>query len=172
MALIDGSQTVLRRAFSMPDSGWIWSFEKRIASDASDGREVVAQILEEMQRAEWAEHDVFGVHLAIEEALVNAIKHGNHKDPTKKVEVECRISGDRVVIRIADEGDGFDPEAVPDPTDEENLEIPSGRGLMLMRCYMNSVTFNERGNEVVMEKVRGQDDAEEDEEDEDEDEDR
>ena len=96
MALIDGSQTVLRRAFSMPDSGWIWSFEKRIASDASDGREVVAQILEEMQRAEWAEHDVFGVHLAIEEALVNAIKHGNHKDPTKKVEVECRISGDRV----------------------------------------------------------------------------
>ena len=65
----------------MPDNGWIWSFEKRIASDTVDGREVVAQILEEMQRAEWAEHDVFGVHLAMEEALVNAIKHGNHKDP-------------------------------------------------------------------------------------------
>ncbi len=153
----------------MPDSGWIWSFEKRIASDTGDGREVVAQILEEMQRAEWAEHDVFGVHLAIEEALVNAIKHGNHKDPTKKVEVACGVSRDRVLIRIADEGDGFDPESVPDPTDEENLEIPSGRGLMLMRCYMTSVTFNERGNEVVMEKIRSQDD---DGEEEDEDEER
>jgi serine/threonine-protein kinase RsbW len=152
----------------MPESGWIWSFEKRIASDTSEGREAVAQILEEMQRAEWAEHDVFGVHLALEEALVNAIKHGNRKDPAKKVEVDCRISRDRVVIRIADEGDGFDPEAVPDPTDEENLEIPSGRGLMLMRCYMTTVAFNERGNEVVMEKVRGLDDVEaEEEEDED-----
>ena len=76
----------------MPDNGWSWSFEKRIASDTSDGREVVAVILEEMQKAEWADHDVFGVHLAIEEALVNAIKHGNRKDPAKMVDVVCRVS--------------------------------------------------------------------------------
>ena len=157
----------------MPDTGWIWSFEKRIASDTGEGREVVARILEEMQKAEWAEHDVFGVHLALEEALVNAIKHGNRKDPTKTVDVVCRIASDRVQIRIADEGDGFDPQSVPDPTDEENLEIPSGRGLMLMRCYMTSVEFNARGNEVSMEKIRGQDDNHADNEDEeDEDDDR
>ncbi|MHB8972430.1 MAG: ATP-binding protein [Pirellulaceae bacterium] len=146
----------------MPDNGWIWSFEKRVGSDSSDGHETVARILEEMQKAEWAEHDVFGVHLAIEEALVNAIKHGNRKDPTKTVEIVCHISRDRVQIRITDEGDGFDPEIVPDPTDEENLEIPSGRGLMLMRCYMTSVRFNERGNEVTMEKIRSHDEEEED----------
>src|SRR3972149_9431596 len=103
----------------MPDNGWIWSCEKRIVSDTSDGHEVVSRILEEMQKADWAEHDVFSVHFAIEEGLVNAIKHGNRKDPTKMVEVVCRISRDRVQIRIADEGDGFDPAAVPDPTDEE-----------------------------------------------------
>ena len=62
-----------------------------------------------------------------------------------------------MLIRITDEGDGFDPEAVPDPTDEENLEIPSGRGLMLMRCYMTSVS-SMRGERGVMEKVRSQDD--------------
>jgi len=138
----------------MPDNGWIWTFEQRIASDTVEGREVVSQILAALARAEWAEHDMFAVHLAMEEALVNAIKHGNHKDPGKTVEVVCRISKNRVQIRITDEGDGFDPSTVPDPTDEENLEIPSGRGLMLMRCYMNSVRFNDRGNQVSMEKVR------------------
>jgi serine/threonine-protein kinase RsbW len=138
----------------MPDNGWIWTFEQRIASDTVEGREVVSQILEELARAHWAEHDMFAVHLALEEALVNAIKHGNRKDPAKTVEVVCRLSKNRVQVRITDEGSGFDPAAVPDPTDEENLEIPSGRGLMLMRCYMTSVRFNARGNQVSMEKVR------------------
>lgn len=141
-------------ASSMPDNGWVWSYEKRIASDTSAGREVVNQLLAELERQTWGEHDVFGVHLAVEEALVNAIKHGNRRDPSKHVDVECHMSADRLRIRITDEGDGFDPAEVPDPTDEANLEVPSGRGLMLMRCYMTSVTFNERGNEVVMEKVR------------------
>jgi len=138
----------------MSDNGWIWTCEQRIASDTVEGREVVARILAALEREEWAEHDVFAVHLAIEEALVNAIKHGNHRDPDKVVLVLCRLAKDRVQIRITDEGDGFNPEAVPDPTDEENLEVPSGRGLMLMRCYMNSVCFNRRGNEVSMEKRR------------------
>ena len=150
----------------MPDNGWIWTFEQRIASDTVEGREVVSQILEALAHAEWEEHDMFAVHLAMEEALVNAIKHGNRKDPEKTVEVICRIAKDRVQIRITDEGSGFDPRAVPDPTDEENLEIPSGRGLMLMRCYMTSVEFNTRGNQVSMEKVRSaaDDDEEADEE--------
>ena len=64
------------------------------------------------------------------------------------------MAKDRIQIQITDEGDGFDPNAVPDPTDEENLEIPSGRGLMLMRCYMTSVKFNRKGNCVTMVKVR------------------
>ena len=138
----------------MPDNGWIWTLEQRIASDTGEGREVVSRILAALAAADWAEHDIFAVHLAMEEALVNAIKHGNHRDPSKTVEVACRISKNRVQVRVTDEGAGFDPALVPDPTDEENLEIPSGRGLMLMRCYMTSVQFNARGNQVSMEKLR------------------
>ncbi len=130
---------------------------------------IVARLLEELEQHQWADHDVFAIHLAVEEALVNAIKHGNHKDPSKSVQFTCRMSGDRIEIQITDEGDGFDPDAVPDPTDEENLEIPSGRGLMLMRCYMSSVEFNPRGNRVTMVKLRsdspGEDDRDEEEED-------
>ncbi len=115
---------------------------------------VVSRLLEELEQQAWADHDVFAVHLAVEEALVNAIKHGNRKDPAKSVDVHCRMAQDRIEIQITDEGDGFDPDTVPDPTDEENLEIPSGRGLMLMRCYMTSVEFNSKGNSVTMVKVR------------------
>jgi serine/threonine-protein kinase RsbW len=138
----------------MHADGWTWSFEQRIASDPAEGRMVVAQLLEELERQKWSENDAFAVHLALEEALVNAIKHGNHKDPTKNVDVRCRMKADRVEICIEDEGEGFDPSEVPDPTEEENLEVPSGRGLMLMRCYMNKLEFNKKGNRVTMEKIR------------------
>ena len=154
----------------MSENGWTWSYEKSIASDTEDSREVVTSVLAELEKSCWPEHDVFGVHLAMEEALVNAIKHGNHLDPEKAVDVVCHVSPDRVFIRITDEGDGFDPESVPDPTEEDNLEIPSGRGLMLMRCYMDSVEFNARGNEVTMTKARstGEELADEDEDEDDE----
>ena len=138
----------------MTADGWTWSFERRIPSDPAEGQLVVAALLEELERQKWPENDVFAVHLALEEALVNAIKHGNQKDPNKSVHVLYRTKPDRVQIQIQDEGDGFDPDAVPDPTDEANLEVPSGRGLMLMRCYMTSLEFNRQGNCVTMEKVR------------------
>jgi serine/threonine-protein kinase RsbW len=139
--------------------GWTWCFERKIASDPMEGRMVVAELLGELERRHWDEADVFAVHLALEEALVNAIKHGNHKDRSKSVDVVCRLKPDRVQIEITDEGEGFDPAAVPDPTTEENLEIPSGRGLMLMRCYMTSLEFNPKGNRVTMEKVRTPDES-------------
>jgi len=86
----------------------------------------------------------------------DAIKHGNRQDPTKRIDVELRLSPERVQIEIGDEGVGFDPASVPDPTDDRNLELPTGRGLMLMRSYMTSVQFNDQGNRVVMEKRRTQ----------------
>ena len=99
----------------MPDNGWSWSFEKRIASDTSDGREVVAVILEEMQKADWAEHDVFGVHLGDRRSIGQC--HQTWKPQGSGEEGRCGMlhHADRVQIRITDEGEGFDPEAVPDP---------------------------------------------------------
>jgi serine/threonine-protein kinase RsbW len=92
------------------------------------------------------------VRLALEEALVNAIKHGNGLDPSKSVRVHCDIQTDRVYVEIEDEGPGFAPEDVPDPTLDENIERPSGRGLMLIRSFMNRVDFNDRGNCIRIEK--------------------
>ena len=78
--------------------GWTWCFERKIASDPIEGRMVVAELLGELERRHWDETDVFAVHLALEEALVNAIKHGNHKDRSKSVDVVCRLKADRVQI--------------------------------------------------------------------------
>ena len=134
---------------------WTWTNETSIPSDTKQGRAVLDELLSQLQQHEWAEHDVFGVHLAVEEALVNAIRHGNQGDPSKRVEVICQMTSERLRVEIADEGRGFDPQDVPDPTALENLETPSGRGIMLMRTYMSVVEYNDQGNRVVMEKQAG-----------------
>jgi serine/threonine-protein kinase RsbW len=133
---------------------WIWTKEEKIPSDTNEARRVLDELLSELSGREWAEEDTFGVHLAVEEALMNAIKHGNQRDPEKKVSVDTKISADLLRIEVEDEGPGFDPDDVPDPTLEENLELPSGRGLMLMRTFMSRVEFNDKGNGVLMEKQK------------------
>ena len=90
----------------------------------------------------------------IEEALVNAIKHGNQLDPDKYVEVSFQVTCERFDIRIVDEGPGFNPEDVPDPTAIENIERPCGRGLLLIRGFMDEVKYHGRGNIVTMIKLR------------------
>jgi serine/threonine-protein kinase RsbW len=74
-------------------------------------------------------------------------------DRAKKVRIAYQLFPDRFQVQITDEGTGFDPGDVPDPTAFENLERPCGRGLMLMRHYMTDVAFNQRGNIVTMSKV-------------------
>ena len=144
--------------FDLPMSYQAWNSqtELHIPSEAGAGKLAVDELLNHLQRRQWVEHDIFGVHLAVEEALVNAIKHGNQNDQNKKVHIVYKMSDDAVRIEITDEGPGFNPSDVPDPTDDDNLEVPSGRGLMLMRSFMSLVEFNERGNGVIMEKRRGE----------------
>jgi serine/threonine-protein kinase RsbW len=96
----------------------------------------------------FAGHPLFSIKLALEEALINAIKHGNRKDPQKKVFVAANISARRAEITIEDEGAGFDRCSVPDPTIEENLEKCSGRGILLMEAYMDRVKWDRGGRRV------------------------
>ena len=117
-------------------------------------REVLDALLAELEARHWRQQDVFAVHLAAEEALVNAIRHGNGADARKSIHVVCLLSPDRLVIEISDEGPGFNPSALADPTCEDNLKSPCGRGVMLMRAFMSRVEFNARGNAVTMEKHR------------------
>ena len=107
-----------------------------------------------VESLKWSKRDLFSIRLALEEAIVNAIEHGNQFDPAKQVHVLCHVSDDSVVLQITDEGPGFNPCAVPDPTDCEHLECPGGRGVMLMRSFMTEVDFNEKGNQVTLTKKR------------------
>lgn len=129
-------------------------FEVTIPSDTSAGQAVQERIVARLEELEYSSRDVFGVRLSLEEALVNAIKHGNGMDPNKTVRVECSISSEFVRVVVEDQGPGFKPEDVPDPTEEENLERPCGRGIMLMRAFMSHVEYLGRGNVLVMEKRR------------------
>jgi serine/threonine-protein kinase RsbW len=134
---------------------WSWQLEERIASDSRQGVRVIRTILDALAELGWTERELFGVHLALEEAVMNAIKHGNALDPAKTVHVVARASPHRTSVKITDQGSGFDPSTVPDPTLEENLLKTTGRGVMLMRHYMTSVRYNRAGNSVELKKNRG-----------------
>lgn len=93
----------------------------------------------------------FAVRLAAGEALANAFQHGRAgQSPVKPVTFRYEITPDRITMVVRDHGQGFDPNAVPDPTLDENLDKPCGRGLMLMRAYMTRVSHNAKGDEVTM----------------------
>jgi len=129
-------------------------FEVVIPSETSAGQAVQERIATLLETFRYDSRDVFGVRLALEEALVNAIKHGNRMDPNKTVRINCEVAVHRVRIEIEDQGPGFDPEDVPDPTADENLERPCGRGIMLMRAFMTMIQYNPLGNLVILEKHR------------------
>ena len=130
-----------------------------VPSDLSAVRPIQDDIETALQASRFGETDLFAVKLAVEEALVNAIKHGNQMDPTKTVRVRYGVADDTFTIGITDEGSGFNPADLPDPTDDWNIEKPCGRGVLLIRSFMTSVDFVGRGNEVVMTKARSPDEG-------------
>jgi len=91
--------------------------------------------------------------LAVTEAATNAIKHGNKCDCNKLVKIDVTVDGDTLRIVVKDEGKGFDPSQVPDPTEPDNLLKDSGRGLYLMKVYMSDLKFNftPSGTEAIIE---------------------
>ena len=111
---------------------------------------VQTAVHEVMKRFGYDDDACFAVKLAIEESIVNAMKHGNKFDPERSVHVRYDVDDRQVRVCIKDEGRGFDPRTVPDPTREENLTKPHGRGIMLMRAYMDTVAYSDCGTEVTM----------------------
>lgn len=135
-------------------------FETTIPSETAAGQQVQEQIIALLEEREYSMRDVFGMRLALEEAIVNAIKHGNQYDPGKVVTVECDVNSERVIVVVQDQGNGFDLSSVPDPTDEINLDKPSGRGIMLMNSFLTSVSYHDEGRMVRLEKERSVEGAE------------
>ncbi len=111
---------------------------------------VCNQILSKLKEHNFDKDDIFAVHLTFEEAFLNAVKHGNKMDPTKKVKIDYTVDDKKVEISITDEGAGFEPGSVADPRFGPGLYQPGGRGLLLMNSYMDTVKYNEQGNRVYM----------------------
>lgn len=109
------------------------------------------RVLATLQRLGYPDASRFAVRLALEEAITNAFHHG-HKGlpPDEPVRLEFQADAEGIIIVVEDQGPGFNPVSVPDPTKDENLEVPTGRGLLLMRAYMSEVEYNKRGNRVRM----------------------
>jgi serine/threonine-protein kinase RsbW len=109
-----------------------------------------SHLLSELEGHGYNREDIFSIHIAFEEAFINAVSHGSNFEPDKTVKVEYVVDMDKVKLDLTDAGDGFDPNMVPDPRTEENRYKTSGRGLFLMQSYMDTVEFNEQGNCVHM----------------------
>lgn len=130
----------------------VWKVDKTFPSIVGTTHQLVEEVLSRMAGLGWCDRDIFAVNMALEESISNAIEHGNHSNPKKYFQVVCTVSPKMVSIRVRDEGKGFQRDLVPDPTREENLEIPSGRGTLLIQGFMTRVRYNESGNEIFMEK--------------------
>ena len=101
------------------------------------------------------EDDALNVGIAVREAVINAIVHGNKRDPSRKVDVNLQARPGSIRARVRDEGAGFDSAATPDPTLGDNLMRSSGRGILVIRAFVDSVDFKYRegrGIEVTLKK--------------------
>lgn len=125
-----------------------WTFDHFIESDPDNCSLVVGLALRQLERFEWSNRDVFAVHMSLEEGILNAIRHGNRCSPEKRVHIVIQIDFENFYAQISDEGKGFCLADVPDPTEEENLEKTSGRGVMLIKTFMDRVVYNAKGNSV------------------------
>ena len=125
-----------------------------IPGELAQAKKPEADILRELRRCGYCNETTFAIKLTLEEALTNAIKHGNLGDPTKTVTIRYAITPTQAVFCVCDQGAGFDPRDVPDPTSPDRLPLPNGRGIMLMRAYMDEVRFRRDGCEVFFVKRR------------------
>lgn len=130
------------------------TFHQVMPSTFAAMREVQGKLMEMIVQHGFDDEAQFAIKLALEEGLINAIKHGNKSDPEKKVTVDSKVSDARAEFIIHDEGEGFIRKKVPDPTKRSNREKSSGRGLLLIEAYMTQVEYSDGGRrlKIVFEK--------------------
>src|SRR4029077_16759235 len=134
-----------------PGSGSLLEVDAWIPSEVK----AISPLVDRLMRLIAGSHSTTGgdpaVELALREALNNAVVHGNRLDAHKLVHVRCRCKvGKGISITVSDQGQGFDPRAVPDPLSVDNLQAEHGRGIHLMKVAMDEVSFEQRGAEVHM----------------------
>jgi len=129
-----------------------------LPSDVATVSPFVDQLMRFISRFRLSDEGNFEIELALREAIVNAIVHGNREDARKRVYVNCRCMSDgEVAVTVEDEGTGFRSDAIPDPTSPDNQLRPHGRGIYLMRTLMDEVDFEQGGSVVHMRKKANSD---------------
>ncbi len=142
-------RVVVRRAPARDAAGILVRVETRFPSEIHAVEEAVELIVRHcLSGAAVAQRLRFNLCVALAESLANAIICGNQEDPVKWVHVRAELRPESIVVHVTDEGDGFDPAAVPDPTGPEDLDAPCGRGLFLIRNLVDDVRFNSKGNSI------------------------
>ena len=119
----------------------------------SELRDVCTKVLHLAKALNYSNDDIFAVHLAIEEATVNAVKHGNKRNADKAVAIEYEVTPEKIDVVVTDQGQGFDPDNLADPRCGKNIYKTGGRGVLLMKSYMDTVEYNKTGNSVHMIKL-------------------
>lgn len=143
------SQSICTRA-NLASNDVVSGWRETHLAGAAEVLAFLERLSAELAAQSWPEKDRFAIRLSLEEALVNAHKHGHQADATKPICVRDRIQADAFLAEVEDQGPGFNPHEIPDPTEAEYLNRPCGRGVFLMRHYMTWVRFNERGNCVTL----------------------
>ena len=122
-----------------------------LAHERETIRVLIEEVIDLAGKAGFSSSSCYAIRLALVEGITNAFEHGHEtveNDPP--IRVEYRVTPEVVEVAIEDQGPGFSPEDLPDPTLEENLSNPRGRGVMLMRAYMSDVVYNQTGNRVKL----------------------
>lgn len=121
-------------------------------ASSSDSLTIVEKKIDEVTKEAKVNKDLYGnVLIAVTEGVNNAIHHGNKSNPEKNVHIDIEVNDqNQLVFSIKDEGDGFDPDALPDPTDPANIEKPHGRGVFLMQQLSDEIEFEEEGKQVIL----------------------
>ena len=123
-----------------------------LPSDVTLMNGVLQYLIERLAKLGVIKPERSNLFVALDEAFVNAVKHGNRNDPAKLVRITAELSTKEARFTIEDEGDGFNVQEIPDPRDPENLFKTSGRGVLLIYNIMDEVYYNERGNRLTMVK--------------------
>jgi serine/threonine-protein kinase RsbW len=132
----------------------IWELDLLIPSDSNQACQLIRKTASYLEEQGWSETDVFAVHMGLEEAIMNSIKHGNKRNAEKQVRIHVKVFTDHILMTVSDEGEGFNPKDLPDPCCPENLDKDCGRGISLMKGFMDRVEYHQGGRTVTMRKKR------------------
>ncbi len=128
-------------------------FKKEIPSDPELMPEVEKFVIETAEEINLNEDKFNNLSLAVAEAISNSMKHGNKNDKSKRVLITIKADNEKMIVTLKDEGEGFDPTTIPDPTKPENILKDSGRGIHIIRSLVDAVKFNftPEGTEIILE---------------------